>query len=65
MTRKSEARRASRREKMAMRWPNMKKPVRGRIPDGLEVNRELSVLSKTDEPPLAGWRRPAELALGE
>ena len=37
MSRKSQKIRASRREKMAMRWPNMKKPAVGRIHGRLEA----------------------------
>ena len=61
MTRKSEARRASRRMKQAQKW----KTPGGADRTGVANSRELSVSSKPDEPPLAGWRRPAELALGE
>ena len=64
MSTRSRKIRAERRMKDAQKWAGMKKPRSGRIRSGLAKDSRISVACKKDDPPLTGWRRPAELTLG-
>ncbi|SDX70279.1 hypothetical protein SAMN05421644_11025 [Allochromatium warmingii] len=62
MPTRSQKIRAERREKLARQWPEMKKPVAGRIHNRLAKIQKLGVFWKKDDKPLAEVRRPRELA---
>ena len=51
MSTRSRKIRAERREKMAMRWPEMKKPESGRIRSGLAKDSEIGVSLKPSPRP--------------
>ena len=65
MSRKSQKIRASRREKMAMRWPEMRKPESGRIRSGLVRSSRADVECFAGDPSLPVGVAPGSLPLPE
>lgn len=65
MPTRSQKFRAERREKLTRQWPEMKKPVAGRIHNRLAKIQKLGVFWKKDEPPLPGDVVPGSLPLPE